>query len=452
MKFPYETRKIRLYPVSPIHISAGETRLGPTDIELDKTIYIIDEEQLARHVFNNKSLLKTYVEYASEWATKKVYIKDYFDESGRLDRQFYQDRDQKEHTLQYFLERKMGMNIREFIDEIQVRTYPATTTEDFMCDGQGNPFIPGSSLKGAIRTAIFYKLFQENKRFNLNAKVSEFFRKNGKPGRNQLQNLFMELLTFSCQNYKFKEELSQKDSNATGRTASKIRTKYPKNGPNRDFLSCLQISDAPVNQISSEKYNVKVLSCNRGAGVFKLKKGKEISIPKQLVWPDDIPETEPVEFTLTLDKEKLNQFQPVNRDGFRIPFQNLAGLQTIVQEFFERVWLEEQKFFCGVSRAVLTGNPHAEGTLGPDLRTNRQKLEPVIDFYHHQTTPNFRLGFGSGLLGTTLFCLLNQDNRKKIRNVINKGYRDLPAPKSRRLVVAYNEMLPLGWARLEFGE
>ena len=64
--------------------------------------------------------------------------------------------------------------------------------------------------------------------------------------------------------------------------------------------------------------------------------------------------------------------------------------------------------------------------------------------------PQIRVGWGAGLLGTSVDMLLPDPLLRDIRNTLFTERGPAPAPKSKRLVIAGNNRLaPLGWATVE---
>jgi len=72
-----------------------------------------------------------------------------------------------------------------------------------------------------------------------------------------------------------------------------------------------------------------------------------------------------------------------------------------------------------------------------------------LESWYKNNTSSFRIGFGSGMVSTTIAMLLDDNLRKKVRNYagLNRG-NDI-APKSRRVWVKNNNPIPFGWAMLE---
>lgn len=87
----------------------------------------------------------------------------------------------------------------------------------------------------------------------------------------------------------------------------------------------------------------------------------------------------------------------------------------------------------------------------PGIRDGEVKVGKLKDFYAGNSS-DFRLGWGSGLMSTTVDLRLNDKNRGKVLSLMSRHPRDkcIEGPKSRKLVGTGNApRYPMGWARLE---
>ena len=88
----------------------------------------------------------------------------------------------------------------------------------------------------------------------------------------------------------------------------------------------------------------------------------------------------------------------------------------------------------------------------PGVRDGALKVRKIKDFYG-ATPASFRLGWGSGLLSTTVDMRLDDDNMGTVLNLINNNHNSgapIEGPKSRKLAGPDNNPhSPMGWANLE---
>ena len=129
---------MRLRVLSPLHIGNGN-RLTPVDIYPTKDrVYVLDIEKL----FND--LQRLGVDLEEILALLKNPPGEHYVWKGYIEEYHLNPADYALYSLPVFGEPgKTSMQINEFIKS------------------NGRPYIPGSSLKGAIRTAVFYKVLRE---------------------------------------------------------------------------------------------------------------------------------------------------------------------------------------------------------------------------------------------------------------------------------------------------
>jgi len=198
-----------------------------------------------------------------------------------------------------------------------------------------------------------------------------------------------------------------------------------KKGPNTDFLRVLKISDS--NKLSDiYRENVKV-ACFKNDGSFYFRKTKqrnntevEIHLPLEC-----LRENKEFIVDISLDLGLLNKFFPSNK----IPFNDINSLINIVKVFGEHQWTEERNFFQKVPG-----------------------IPKITEFYNQNIShPLLRVGWGTGMLGTTIDLLLDPPLRQRIRNeVMGHNRPGLPAPHSKRIVMRNNlATFPLGWVKIE---
>lgn len=148
--------KVKIQTLTPIHIGSGNFLRNNSDFVQyhdgeDSYIYVIDPKKILNLIG---------VEHLDDWV-----------------RQIERNEDTKEFV------KRMGHNATP--DKYAVRTlmnyaqvHPNDTLKECMHDGMGRAYIPGSSIKGAIRTAVLATLAHSME--NIEAIVSE---KNFKTGK-----------------------------------------------------------------------------------------------------------------------------------------------------------------------------------------------------------------------------------------------------------------------------
>lgn len=146
--------KLKLNVLTPLYIGAGKEKdwvKGFDFIVLDENLYIFNQNKLFNYL-NNKELLEEYVKIIS----KKQY---------------------KYYEIEKFFREHIGNNLED-IAEATYNNCSVTTSEikSFIRDGMGNAYIPGSSIKGAIRSVLFNKLYNAHKNHIKNNDKNEYIK------------------------------------------------------------------------------------------------------------------------------------------------------------------------------------------------------------------------------------------------------------------------------------
>ncbi len=293
-------------------------------------------------------------------------------------------------------------------------------------------YIPGSSIKGAIRTAIAYYLLKHGDRYNVpkNQKVSEIEKKL----RSKLGELGNKHKQKSADDDLFMETLF---SEYTLTYQGKI---YNGSSQNTDFLRVLSVSDC-------EPLIERKLTNKKGQSIpINLPIVAEVIVSSR--FPDylakyraslyvEMIRNVQTTFTLTLDTEMLSWFQ--HKQGMKLPFQNLAELLKICQEFSQEQWDYEHNYWNDIKN-----NSRAAG--------RNLDFNYIREVYKPEECPfSMRLGWGSGMTGTTVGLLFDDELRADIRDTCGLKAPQFEAPKSRRTVVNPNGEIKFvpGWVKFK---
>lgn len=394
---------ITLKVLSPIAIRPTTTSLI-RDLNyfiIGNKLYIIDENKLYDLIVeeNLQSELTRKTENALEQNTNEILISWLKQKIGRAE--IIQKISKVEYTIEDAVK---NSNKRELYLTIE--------------DPYNVKYIPGSSLKGAIRTAILYKQAKEN--YNsviafLNKKIKKCY---------SIRNNYWELRKFSSklndqlQNYLLRGEYTAED----GRK---------KIDPHSDLLRFLQITDStgiPKSNINVTLIYVAEPKIERNRGTRQLLL-QEVIAPDtetklRLVINDDFLELIDTKLSLK-DKKGL-----------------LYNIKENLREFYGEVIRAEKEYWIQNKR-VKDANFIAFA-------------DKLIEFYNFledkMNDTNFvpvRIGWGCGWLSTTVGLLIrkNQNLLQTIRRCFKLGKKGLPFPISRR--VTY-DFYPLGWAQILF--
>lgn len=409
----YETKRILL--TSPmLHIGSAVSRLSPFEyVQTSNRVYLPNQEALAR-------LLK---------------------QRGALDRYIYEI--ENRNGITRLLENVFGDEWQKVRTENGDPVFPRRLsslkwTEERITDlrpmirnGFEELYIPGSSIKGAIRTAIAYHLLKHSNEYNVPKaqRVSEI--------ENRLRRSMGELkrkAKFADDEQFMNSLFSDFELNYQNREVA------AKTGPNTDFMRAVQVTDsAPLIEEKTTNKKGQTIVSNLAI------------VPEVLVsshFPDgkakyrasifaEMVRSVRTEFTISLDSQMLSWFR--HSQGMKIPFHSVDDILKICQEFAQDQWDGEHDYWQEIKN-----NPNSQGK-NLDFGSIRLMYEP------EQCPHSLKLGWGSGMTGTTVTLLFQDDLRAEIRDACGIAAPGFEAPKSRRTVVGKSGEIKFvpGWVKFK---
>lgn len=372
----FEIAKVRIKTKSPVHIGSELGKISRFEFLVEGNfIYPVSEYKLSKFLLE-KNLVQGYVNEIETQGNK--------------------------FNLQLFLRnKKINLSENDLINlsnkrKIKVLGNSSSIMEfrPFIRDGFSNIYIPGTSLKGSIRTAILYDVLKKLKYSNEN----EF-----KKIESEINKAIVERKK-PKKFFEWAEKKFLQDFNLFSKRQE----------PNTDWLRMLHISDAyPIGDVQTILIPANVLKKEKNQFKFK----QENSQRDTTIWIECIPEETIFEFEIMWDKTLIKEF---SNNHVNLP-NNIEGVISAIQSFSRDIFDYEIKFLEGEN----------------NLRN-----------WYSKTKANFRLGFGSGMISTTVIMLVNEQLRKKIRDFAGQRRED-EAPKSRRIWNNNNRYIPLGWSVLE---
>lgn len=285
---------------------------------------------------------------------------------------------------------------------------PGSVLQEQIKDPWDRPYIPGSSLKGALRTALFYAGYGQR---NLQFRVSDL----GNSAKFAAQPLERDVF------------------------ANNVN---PDKAPNHDLLRALQISDS----VPDEQKRLQIVN------VTVSKNGQPSGSPIEL---EAIPSDVSFEMSLTLDGYLLGNTKPQNQDA--------APKQLGYTD-------EQMKWIQGLPQIVNSYTQQRLSVESQTNRSSNwinifEQIKPIVDrFISDQTANEFiiQLGWGGGWDSKTLGKRLT-DNKTEFSKLVNDSrYKMLRKgkfvagdvyPKTRRAIVN-RKMRPISllgwvWVRME---
>jgi len=376
--------KIKLKILSPLHIGGREGVIYPSEfLTFEGRCYVISEERLSQKLFD-LGKLDAFVEHAGE----------------RLE-------------LSAFL-RTEGLLKRDFLEEVSEYSSECPVTirrelRPFVRNAFSQPFIPGSSIKGVLRTSIMYvilkRLDQRDRRRLLDDFVMGRLKEYKEDPRGQKGYRWFQ--------DKFKQWFAQRlDQDVFQRFI--LREGQSRYDAHSDVLRYLKVSDSgPLDRDSLQVEEIKIYSA------------RSPESPKRWsIFAECVPPGVEFDFEIKIDEGILQDFAGKNKstrlgvsfsEFSRVLLNPLGAAEEMATDLLQ----EEREFF--------------DQELG---------IAQAVDF---DEEPNFRIGWGAGLLGTSMGMLLPEEIRRELRNTLFRDCGNTPAPKSRRIVVRDGT---LGWCKL----
>ncbi|HOT98546.1 MAG TPA: type III-A CRISPR-associated RAMP protein Csm5 [bacterium] len=279
----------------------------------------------------------------------------------------------------------------------------------FSRDAFSRPYVPGTSIKGALRTAVLYCIL---KRMDTPTRVKML--------DDRVQN---KLFEFKSRNAginrgsaeKFKQSF-MRDLDAAVFRRFTLKQGQGRDDEKTDILRALKVSDAlPWGAHTLEVKEVKVFSA------FSNDSPKKWSIYAECALPGM-----DVVFDLSVSEEILADFAALNsRTSWGMAINDMADLIrypiSCIKEMTQDILTHESRFY-----------------------KNSFHMEMPIP-----SNADFHLGWGGSLLATSVYLLLPEPLRQQVRNDLFTPRGSMPAPKSRKLTMEQAEPGDaLGWVQI----
>jgi CRISPR-associated protein Csm5 len=218
-----------------------------------------------------------------------------------------------------------------------------------------------------------------------------------------------------------------------------------KMGPNTDFMRAVKVTDSeplierkiPLANGKSRFENLpitaEVLVSSR-YGDYRAKYRASIYA--------ELARSVQTTFTITLDRHLLDQMH--HAQGMKIPFKSVADLLQMCQAFAQDQWDAEHDYWQDIQN-----NANER-----DRNNSTRNLDfgAIRDFYETTTCPYaLRLGWGTGMNGTTVGLLLDEQLRSQLRDTCGIKAPGFEAPKSRRTIIHPDSSIKYvpGWVKFK---
>ncbi len=498
-----ETRILKLKTISPIHIKGKDIDYGQGFVRRDEqTAYAVDINKLAEFLVaqsNDLTLVENYLLRFEE--SIKSRQKDGFTiEKFLSDNNIYHCKNNTVHKNK-LIEADVFKSVVNAIKET-----------DFIKNGYSKAYIPGSSIKGMIRTAVMFKIAEKLKNEAETNKVKDF-----------LENISNKIIEFETAakgkdkreinilKGKFSKELQEFIFQTTKFISPKAETV---NKANRDFFRCIKVKDSSEIQ-NFKRVNIFVTSMKKAKKSNEIIKedltdkiGKLVSIEESVAVEyqnksydftnkvyrnniellkknidkfifikefssDKVKDFEIIEGTniasntesnnairnyslgYKLDKNTKEENKPIEFDAE--VFEGGTTIEISIDHSILDSFRKDRIPFKNIDELLNIINDFGnkvwkfEKTFFDNCNDDNLNLAEIRTFYQKEHKNIFRLGWGTGLSGLTLLMLLKEDKQKEMRNRLFIDREDFPAPKSRKLIFENEQPnLPLGWMTYEY--
>lgn len=488
--------EINLKTLTPLHIGNGEELFALDYVKHNSFYYRLNQKKFLTFISKDVELLKKY----NNWVLEKAKQIDDLKEKKNKERDKARKSDynqelsklQKSFNLLNFIEKNTNRK-NEFIqfldnsdDVIKIRfnTEPKNQIRGFIKSPTNKPYIPGTSLKGAIRTALLYKfLINSADIITVKQLIEKEINKILKAKKEALKNRDK----FNIEKYKksFADKIEQLAFYCETVNQDGIRKK---NDEKFDIMKFLSVSDGILDKdelilANIDLYLVSKTRTNQGFVPIASKQTQAPcveAIPEHCLIKTDIDFD--IWFFLNIKDKLVNNSIKQGKDLIWIDLKQKVknifnlNIDTLTKENIEEKKREVINYIFSALKQFSNAQLDAE-----EIWINEFSEKDRNKLYKSKINSGFKslnehkgnlihLGFASGFYGITEFIYLKSDNELKdlfkqvmelffigdrpgAKHTTDKPYIANPDkfPKSRRLTEINNSLKPLGWLLISDG-
>lgn len=288
--------EVKLTTIGPVHIGSGEI--------LKKQSYIYDKEAKMIHIPDERKMMK--------WI-----IKNKLDTSFET---YFMSNNKKNKTLYDWIKANhLSKAYKEIISYSLSTTSLQRTQREIndialmIKDEENKPYIPGTSLKGALRTILFAKKFDKE-----DTKVLKKYLQNRKPAKNRIKELSRE--SEKCEKGLFNKQITKKETQSIMRNLL-ISDSEPIAKEN--LILAQKIDRKPDRQKTSKALPIYRESIKPGVEIKC-----NLTIKDKLGTGIEEIEESIQDFYLSIDDNFLVNFDVEEREGLYIYLGGGSGFQT----------------------------------------------------------------------------------------------------------------------------
>ncbi len=408
--------------LSPLHIGCGETYSGLNYIVDENRLFYFEPDKLFEF-FGNK--VETYVKWLEEQSNKvsefqEAVYKAKIQEKKEV-RKKLNDIKRLFHLKKFCQNNQIDLKslkqLSAYSLPLKERIYDSEDVNKFIAQYY-SPYIPGTEIKGAIRTAVLYDIMKNNQ------KLYDWLRK--------------EIQSFG---EKFKNDID--------RVANKKKT-------NKKFLNKEMAKSKISERLEEKAFN---LDDKRDAKYDMLK--YLVISDSNLKKPD---ETLAVAYATPFNTSRFFQtFYEYAKPGSIFEFKEIKSFENLDSNQRNQIneklkFTEQQKTYFSLNRILKCCYDFSSALLEHEIEffESNKNYDVVSDLNmisneNRETIPVLRIGKDEGYLSLTIGLLIKEKDRELYRDVLihtTKGTSyDSEFPKSRKIVHYEGKEYTSGWVK-----
>ncbi len=405
---------MKLLTMTPIHVGSGETLNSLSYITHRNSLYVLDMDKF--FAILSEVQREAYLQWMEPILNRMAELDGKIDQA-KDNRERTQLKNQKRElgkqlSIDWFIENRLRQNPIDFLKKCLAYQLPFMFPpgrdgfRTLIKDGQNKVYIPGTEIKGTIRTSLLYSLLKDKTNYEILRESLNDFRSFFRSGASPKEKIKKLARIADAQ---FENGLERKLLRGREKDA-----KY-------DFLKLVNISDTnPVPLTHLQINTITVLGSTRNIRIW------EETINPQMEFQFNFS----VQERAFLDELKLQRL----KDCLSVP-KILEACYYRSKEI-----LEEEKRYFGGEKYILE--------LINNLQNENQAISPLL-----------RLGAGQGFLGATIGLKVKQNDPELYNDAIREGVSFLRKwrtqrenfPKTRRVVIdgQGKAINLLGWVKLK---
>ncbi len=485
--------KLYLKTLTPLHIGNGEILNALDYIIYNNNYYRISQNQFLKFLNNNQDLVNKY----SDWILKESDDIEYLENNKKNER----DRFKKQDFNQQLSQKRTEFNLLNFIKsinktndfikfldvnckKIEINLHPKQQIRGLIQSPNNQPYIPGSSIKGAIRTALLFNFLNHktkptlindilnNSLINVEKQKSQAFQQNKKFNIEKVKSSFadqIEQLAFYCEAINEKGVKKSDDE------------KF-------DLMKLVLISDGIINNYKTSLENIDLYLISKQKDRRTGQLNIEATQQKQAPSVETINSNNVIEFEIDFNIDFLyNIKDKLNNDSIKAGKEQIwIGIKDKVNKLFDiditlltKDNLPEYKDKA-TNHIIQCINNFSKAQLMTDYGwINEFSSKDSRHFYDKKIKNGYKtldnknnlihFGYGTGFAGITelLFIKSKPELKETLKKVMelfligdkpgaqrnrrnNEHYIANPDkfPKSKRLITQNEKIIPLGWCEI----